>query len=164
MGLVTPELGTFIWMFLAFAIVLVILRLFAWKPILEALKEREDSIDQALKAAENAKLEMAELQADNQRILKEARFEREQMLKEAKEISDKIINESKQKATIEGDKMLEAARLNIQSEKNAAISDIKAQLAVLSIDIAEKILRIKLDDNQQQQDYFKKIINEVKLN
>lgn len=164
MGLVTPELGTFIWMFLSFAIVLLILRIFAWKPILNALKEREESIADALNSAERAKEEMVELKADNERILQEARREREAMLKEAKEMSNKIVNEAKQKATLEADKVVETARKNIEGEKSAAINEIKNQVAILSVEIAEKILRQQFAEDQKQKDYFKKLIDEVKLN
>ncbi len=164
MGLVTPELGTFIWMFLAFAIVLFILKKFAWKPILNALAEREDSIEDALRSAERAKEEMAELQADNERILQEARKEREGMLKEAKEMGATLVSEAKRKATLEADKVIESARINIEGEKSAALSEIKAQVALLSVEIAEKILRQQFADDQQQKDYFKKLMDEVKLN
>ncbi|MPQ48554.1 F0F1 ATP synthase subunit B [Marinifilum sp. N1E240] len=164
MGLVTPELGTFIWMFLAFAIVLFVLKKFAWKPILNALKEREESIEDALRSADRAKEEMAELQADNERILQEARKEREAMLKEAKEMSNTIVRDAKQKATQEADKVIESARLNIEGEKAAALNEIKAQVANLSVEIAEKILRQQFADDQQQKDYFKKLMDEVKLN
>jgi len=164
MGLVTPELGTFIWMFLAFAIVLFILKKFAWKPILNALKEREGSIEDALRSAERAKEEMAELQAGNERILQEARQEREAMLKEAKEMGNTLVRDAKQKATQEANKVIESARLNIESEKSAALNEIKAQVATLSVEIAEKILRQQFADDQQQKDYFKKLMNEVKLN
>ncbi|WP_372754830.1 F0F1 ATP synthase subunit B [Labilibaculum sp.] len=164
MGLVTPELGTFIWMLLAFGIVLLILAKYAWKPILNALKEREQSIEDALSSAEHAKEEMATLQAGNEKILQEARKEREAMLKEAKEMGENVVREAKQKATIEADKIIESARLNIESEKSAALNEIKAQVALLSIEIAEKILRQQFTDDQQQKDYFKKLMDEVKLN
>lgn len=164
MGLVTPELGTFIWMLLAFGIVLLILAKYAWKPILNALKEREQSIEDALSAAERAKEEMVDLQADNERILQEARKEREAMLKEAKEMGSKLVSEAKQKASLEADKVVESARISIESEKSAALNEIKVQVAILSVQIAEKILRQQFADDQQQKDYFKKLMDEVKLN
>ncbi|MBN2598037.1 F0F1 ATP synthase subunit B [Labilibaculum sp.] len=164
MGLVTPELGTFIWMLLAFGIVLFILAKYAWKPILNALKEREQSIEDALSSAERAKEEMAALQVDNERILQEARREREAMLKEAKEMGGKLVSEAKQKATLEADKVIESARINIKNEKSVALNEIKAQVAILSVEIAEKILRQQFADDQQQKDYFKKLMDEVKLN
>ncbi len=164
MGLVTPELGTFIWMLLAFGIVLLILAKYAWKPILNALKEREQSIEDALSSAERAKEEMVDLQADNERILQEARKEREAMLKEAKEMGSKLVSEAKQKASLEADKVVESARISIESEKSAALNEIKVQVAILSVQIAEKILRQQFADDQQQKDYFKKLMDEVKLN
>jgi F-type H+-transporting ATPase subunit b len=164
MGLVTPELGLFFWMFLAFGIVLFILKKFAWKPILGALKEREAFIENALLSADKAKEEMAELKADNEKILKEAKMEREALLKEAKGISDNIINEAKRKAAEEADKVIESARQNIESEKAAALTEIKKQVANLSVDIAEKILGQKFAEEQQQKDYFNKLMDEVKLN
>ncbi|RUT78798.1 F0F1 ATP synthase subunit B [Ancylomarina longa] len=164
MGLVTPELGTFIWMFLAFAIVLFILKKFAWKPILDALKERETSISDALRSADRAKEEMAELKADNEKILQEARKEREAMFVEAKDMSSKIVNEAKQKAIQEADKVIETARRNIEGEKTAALSEIKTLVASLSVEIAEKVLRQQFADDQKQKDYFKKLMDEVKLN
>ncbi|BAX80122.1 F0F1 ATP synthase subunit B [Labilibaculum antarcticum] len=164
MDLVTPELGTFIWMLLSFGIVLLILAKYAWKPILNALKEREQSIKDALSSAERAKEEMSELQADNERILQEARKERAAMLKEAKEMGSKLVSEAKQKATLEADKVIESARINIEGEKSAALNEIKAQVAILSVEIAEKILRQQFADDQQQKDYFKKLMDEVKLN
>ncbi len=164
MGFITPELGTFIWMFFAFCIVLFILKKFAWKPILSALKEREESIEAALLSAERAKEEMVDLQADNERILQEARKEREAMLKEAKEMGSNLVSEAKQKAILEADKVIESARINIEGEKLAALNEIKAQVAILSVEIAEKILRQQFADDQQQKDYFKKLMDEVKLN
>ncbi|MDE5419841.1 F0F1 ATP synthase subunit B [Labilibaculum sp. DW002] len=164
MGLVTPELGTFIWMFIAFASVFFLLKKFAWPSIVDAIEERNDSIKEALLSAESAKEEMAKLQANNERILQEARKEREGMLKEAKELGATLVSEAKQKATLEADKVIESARINIESEKSAALGEIKAQVALLSVEIAEKILRQQFADDQQQKDYFKKLMDEVKLN
>ena len=164
MGLVTPELGTFVWMFIAFAIVLLILKKFAWKPILNALKEREESIAGALSAAERAKEEMAELKAGNEKILREAKKEREALLKEAKGLGEKMVEDAKQKASLEANKMIETARKNIESEKTSAVNEIKAQVANLSVEIAEKILRQQFANDQQQKDYLKKLMDEVRLN
>jgi len=164
MELVTPELGTFLWMFFSFAILMFILKTFAWKPILNALSEREDSIDNALKSAQTAKEEMLKLQANNEIIMNKARLEREQMLKETKQLSDGIIAEAKKMANKESDKLILAARINIQSEKETALKDIKNQVASISVDIAEKVLKTKFAEDQQQKDYFKNIINDIKLN
>ena len=164
MGLVTPELGTFIWMFIPFAIVFFILKKYAWPSIVDAIEERNDSIKEALLSAERAKEEMAKLQADNQKILKEARREREGMLKEAKEFGEQIVREAKSKATEEAEKVVESARQAIESDKAAALSEIKTQVATLSVEIAEKVLRRQFDEDQQQKDYFQELMKEVKLN
>jgi len=164
MGLVTPELGTFVWMFIAFATVFFLLKKFAWSSIVDAIEERNDSIKEALLSAESAKEEMAKLQADNQKILKEARRERENMLKEAKELGEQIVSEAKRKATEEAEKVVEAARQSIEIDKAAALSEIKTQVASLSVEIAEKVLRHQFEDDQQQKDYFKELMKEVSIN
>ncbi len=164
MGIMTPDLGTFLWMLIPFLIVLFLLKKFAWKPILGALKEREDSIEEALQSAEEAKKQMAALQADNERILQEARMEREAMLKEAKELGNKIVGEAKQKAIEEANKLIANAKQEIENEKNSAIGEIKAEIATLSVEIAEKVLRKEFADNSLQQEYVKGLVDEVKLN
>ncbi|MFT5748879.1 MAG: F-type H+-transporting ATPase subunit b [Ancylomarina sp.] len=164
MGLVTPELGTFIWMFISFAIVFFLLKKYAWPSIVDAIEERNDSIKEALLSAESAKEEMAKLQADNQKILKEARRERENMIKEAKELGEQIVREAKTKATEEAEKVVASARQAIESDKVAALSEIKAQVANLSVEIAEKVLRRQFADDQQQKDYFQELMKEVNIN
>ncbi|HZJ21276.1 MAG TPA: F0F1 ATP synthase subunit B, partial [Pricia sp.] len=120
MDLLKPELGLIFWTVLSFGILLFLLGKFAWKPILKSVNDRENSIRDALAEAENARKEMQNLQADNERILKEARAEREAMLKEAREIKDKMIADSKEQAKVEGDKMIKQAQSAIESEKKAA--------------------------------------------
>jgi len=164
MGLLTPDYGLLFWMVLSFSIVLFILKKFAWKPILSALKEREKSIEGALKSAEKAKAEMAKMQADNEKILAEARLERDKLIKEARQMKDKIVEDAKALAQAEGQKMIEAARLSINSEKKAAIKEIKDQVAVLSIQIAEKLIKDKLADNANQSEYIDKLLKDIKLN
>jgi F-type H+-transporting ATPase subunit b len=164
MGLVLPEYGLLFWMLLTFLIVMYILKKFAWKPILSSLKEREESIDDALKSAEKAREEMANLQATNEKILAEARHEREEMLKEARDIKQKIIDEAKDKATIEANKLIELAKVTISNEKTAAIEDMKKSIAVMSIQIAEKILKNELADPKQQKELVNKYLNDIKLN
>jgi len=164
MNLVMPEFGLFFWMMVSFGIVLFILKKFAWKPILNALREREESIDKALRSADRAKEEMTALKADNERILKEARIEREMMLREAKAMSDKIVSDAKQKSLEEADKIIETTRQNIETEKMAALGDIKKQIALLSVKIAEKVLRDKFADPAQQKAYVDKLIEEINLN
>jgi F-type H+-transporting ATPase subunit b len=164
MGLITPDFGLLFWMLLAFSIVLYILKKYAWKPILNALKEREKTIEVALKSAEKAKTEMAKLQADNENILAEARLERDKLIKEARQMKDKLIEEAKIQAQVEGQKLIEAARLSIQSEKKAAIKEIKDQVAELSVQIAEKLMKDKLGDSTNQGQYIDKLLKDIKLN
>ena len=164
MGLVTPNPGTIVWMLIIFGIVLFILRKFAWKPILNALKDREESIAQALSSAEEAKKEVAGLKADNDRIIAEARQEKNIILKEAKEIKDKIIAEAKEKAIEETSKSVLLAKQQIEAEKTAAINDLKRQVAELSVMIAEKVIRKELSNKAEQEKMVDGLIDEIKLN
>lgn len=164
MGLVTPGIGLVFWTTLSFLIVLFLLKKMAWKPILKALKEREESINEALKAADKAKFEMAELKAGNKKLLKEARTERDELLKEARETKNKIIAEAKEAAGGEANKIIRSAKETIENQKKAAISDLKDQVAQLSIDIAEKILKNELSDSKKQNDLVKDSIKDFKLN
>ena len=164
MELVTPNPGTIFWMIIVFGILLFILGKFAWKPILNALKEREESIASALNAAEEAKKEVAELKADNEKIIAEAKKERDVILKEAKEIKEKIVAEAKENAGREGEKIIEQARQQIESEKIAAIVDIKKQVADLSVMIAEKVIKKELKDKNEQEKMVDGLVEDIKLN
>lgn len=164
MDLVTPGIGMIFWSALFFLILLFVLGKFAWPAILVAVKARNESIEKALEAAEKAREEMEQLKADNDKILAEARAERDAMMKEAKEMKDKLIAEAKEKASEEAKKLVKNARESILSEKAAAINDMKAQMANLSVDIAEKILRAKLGDSKAQKELVSKLINEADLN
>jgi F-type H+-transporting ATPase subunit b len=164
MELVKPSIGLIFWMIVSFSIILFLLRKFAWTPILTMVKEREDSIDAALKSAEQAKAEMKTLKSENERILSEARNERDILLKEARDIKDKIISEAKLSAVTEGERLLKAARENIQNEKNAAVTELKNQVAVLSIEIAEKILKAELSSDEKQKTLVKTLLQDVNLN
>ncbi|NQU54368.1 MAG: F0F1 ATP synthase subunit B [Bacteroidetes bacterium] len=164
MGLVMPNPGTIFWMLIIFGIVLFVLRKFAWKPILNALSEREESISTALNSAEFARKEVEGLKADNDKIIVEARREKDIILKEAKEIKEKIIAEAKEAANLEGQKSIEQARQQIQAEKDAAISEIKKQVAELSIAIAEKVLKKQLSNSGEQEKMVDGLINDIKLN
>jgi len=164
MGLILPDTGLVIWMSITFLIVLFILKKFAWKPILKGIHDRESSIENALKAAENAKAEVANLKAENERILADARAERDNMIREARELRESMISEAKNKAKAEGDKMLASARESIQNEKMAAITDLKNQVAQLSIDIAEKIIARELSSENKQKELIGDLLKEVKLN
>lgn len=164
MELVTPAFGLVFWMSISFLTVLFLLKKFAWKPILNMIKEREESIENALSSAEKAKNEMASLKASNEKILNDARMERDNMLKEAREIKESMINDAKAKASAEADKIVTAARETINNEKMAAITELKNQVATLSIEIAEKVLRQHLSSDEKQKAYVKQLLDEVKLN
>jgi len=164
MDLVTPALGLTFWMVISFLTVFFLLAKFAWKPILKMIREREKSIEDALASAEKAKLEMAALQSDNERIIAEARGERDRLLKEAREMKDAIVGEAKTKAQAEAEKIMTAARESIHNEKMAAITDLKNQVAQLSIDIAEKILKQELSSEDKQKALINNLLQDVKLN
>jgi len=164
MQLINPGFGLVFWMTLAFLIVLFVLKKYAWKPILASLKEREDSIEDALKAADEAKKEMAALQAKNEELLKKAREERDVILADARKIKDKIISESREKAVKEASIIIDNAREQINSEKQAALVEIKNLIAIYSIEIAEKVLKQELSDKKKQQGYVEKMIKETQLN
>ena len=164
MDLVTPGIGLIFWTTLFFLILLFILGKFAWPAILTAIRARNESIKQALDSAEKAKEEMAKLQADNQKILAEAKAERDAMMKEAKQLKDKLIADAKEQASEEARKLVASARESIQAEKKAAINDLKVQVATLSLDIAEKILKKKLEDSNTQKELINTLINEADLN
>ncbi len=164
MELITPEIGLIFWSALSFLVLLFILRKFAWGPILKSVKDREDSITEALEAAEAAKTEMENLTADNERILKEARAERDAMLKEAREMKTKMIADAKDEAKTAADKMIEQAQAAIESEKKAAVEELKAQVATLSVDIAEKVVRAELADSGKQQKLVEDLLGDAALN
>jgi len=164
MGLVTPEFGTIFWLSIVFLVILFILKKFAWGPVLQMLKEREDIISNALKAAEKAKEEMLKLQSNNEKVLAEAKQERDLLLKEARDMKDKIVNEAKGIASVEAAKMIEAAKLAIEGEKNTALNQIKQQIAELSVDIAEKILTKELGNKKVYDGDIAKSLDNLKLN
>jgi len=164
MGLVMPEFGLFFWMLVSFSILLLILKRFAWGPILKALSDREKSIELALKSAENAKNEMVRLQSGNEKILKEAILEREKIVKEARDLKDSIIRNAKLEAGIEANIVMENARATIEHERIAAISDIKKLIANFSVEIAGKILEEKLNDDGRQKELVLEYIEQINLN
>jgi F-type H+-transporting ATPase subunit b len=164
MELITPEFGLIFWQLVIFLIVLFLLAKFAWKPILLSLKEREDSIDNALRMADQAKLEMQQLKAGNEKLITEARMERDKMMQEASQMANQLIEQAKNKATEEGSRMIMQAREAIQNEKNAALTEVKNTAAKLSIDIAERILRRELADAGSQQQLVDSYLKDVKLN
>jgi len=158
------EFGLFFWQILIFVGLILLLKKFAWKPILDAVNDREQGIKDALLSAENARQEMQNLQADNQRILNEARAERDAMLKEAREMKEKMIADSKNEAQAQGQKMIEQAKTAIESEKNAAMAELKLQVSTLSLSIAEKLLKEELSNKESQTKLVEKMLGDVKLN
>ncbi len=164
MDLVTPEFGLFVWQTVVFLILIYLMAKFAWKPILGSLRQREMSINDALESAENARKEMQNLQADNEKLLQEARVERDTILKEAREIKEKVIAEASTEAQEKADKIVAKAQVTIQNEKNAAVAEIKNQVATLSIQIAEKVVRGELSSKEKQERLVEQMLDDVKLN
>lgn len=162
--LVSPDPGLLIWSTVAFLLLFFLLSKYAWKPIVKALDERERSIEDALAKAEMAKEEMAKLTSENEQLLKQARIERDAILKEAKELKDQIVSDAKTSAQTEGAKMIEKARQEIDNQKIAAMAEVKSQVATLSIQIAEKVLRRQFEDQNKQDALVSDLLKEVKLN
>ncbi len=164
MELVKPAFGLVFWMLVSFSIIVFLLKKFAWPVILGSLQEREKSISDALNAAEKAKQEMANLKADNEKLLAEARNQRDLILKEARDAKESIINEARSKATEEADRLLRLSREQIQNEKMAAITELKNQVASLSIEIAEKVIRQQLSNDEKQKQLVQDMLKDVKMN
>jgi F-type H+-transporting ATPase subunit b len=162
--LIEPELGLLFWQVFIFLIVFFILAKFAWNPILASLKERENTIDEALSTAKKAKEEMQALVAGNEKLLQEARLERDKILRDAQSAASNIVNEAKDKAGAEGQRLIEGARVAITNEKQAALTEVKNLAATLSIEIAEKILKRELSDEKAQKELVNEFIKEANLN
>ena len=156
--------GLFFWQTIILVILIVLLAKFAWKPILTALAAREEGISNALLAAENAKKDMQNLKADNEKLLAEARAERDAMIKEAREIKEKMIADAKSEAQAQGEKMIESAKATIESEKNAAMAELKNQVSSLSLEIAETLLKGELSNKEAQTKLVEKMLGDAKLN
>lgn len=164
MDLITPGTGLIFWQLFGFLGLLFILIKFAWKPMLEALEERESSIENALKSAETARNEMANLKAENEKLLTEARLERDIILKKAQDTSVKMIEEAKDDAAKVGAQMIANAKAVIETEKKAALADVKSQVAALTLEVTEKLLRKNLSDDKAQKELVDGFVNELKLN
>ena len=164
MELLTPGTGLIIWQAIIFLLLFFLLAKFAWKPILGSLKIREESIQTALDAAEKAKQEMAKLQADNKKMMDEARQERDEMLKEARDVANSIKEEAKEDASKQAEKLISDARTAINTEKAAAMAEVKGQLAGLVLTVTEKVLRETLKDDAAQKDLIEKYVKDVNLN
>jgi F-type H+-transporting ATPase subunit b len=163
MQLLTPALGLIIWTLLAFLVVFLILRKYAWPAILGGLRKREQTIADSLAQAEKIRTEMAQMKNENEAILAKAREERAQLLKEARETKDKIINEAKEQAKVEANKIVIDAQQAINTQKMAALTDVKNQVGKMVIEVTEKVLRKELSDKQAQEAHIKDLINEVNL-
>ena len=163
-ALLSPNPGLILWMIIVFSILVFLLSKFAWKPIVEGLKEREGEIEGALRMAEETRAEMAKLKSDNDKLLAEARLERDQIIKEAKDASNRIIAESKDNAQTQSAKILDDARAIIAHEKDVMVAQVKKDVANLSIEIAEKVLRRELSDKTAQQTYIDSLVSDARLN
>ena len=164
MELVQPAIGLVFWMLVSFGIILFVLKKFAWKPILNILKTREESIQNALNDAESARKEMANFRNESERIINEARIERDNLIKDARDAKEAIISDAKVKAKEEAEKIMHIARENINNEKLAAITELKNQVAALSISVAEKILKEELSSNEKRNAFIHNMLKEVKMN
>ncbi|MBX2951884.1 MAG: F0F1 ATP synthase subunit B [Leadbetterella sp.] len=163
-SLLSPSPGLVIWQLIVFGILVFILRKFAWKPIIDGLKEREGEIEGALRMAEETRAEMAKLKSDNDRLIAEARKERDEIIKEAKEASNRMIAEAKEGAQTQSTKILEDARATISHERDVMLAQVKKDVAGLSLEIAEKVLRKELSDKAAQQSYVDTLVADAKLN
>ncbi|MGJ7031252.1 F0F1 ATP synthase subunit B [Niabella hirudinis] len=164
MGLLTPDLGYFFWIFVAFVVVFLVLKKFAWKPIIKSLNEREQNIAGAIASAEKVKAEMAQLQSENESLLAKAREERAQLLKEARETKDKIVNEAKEQAKAEASKIIADAQQAINAQKMAALTDVKNEVGKMVIEVSEKVLKQQLAGQDKQEAYINSLVNSIKLN
>jgi F-type H+-transporting ATPase subunit b len=163
MELITPGLGLIFWMTLAFLLLVYILGKFAWKPILQMLKDRETSIHEALNAANQAREEMKQLQFSNERLLQEAKNERDALLNEARKVREKMMEDTRIKAGEEAARIVDAARISIQNEKMAAMTELKNQMAESSLNLAKFILKRELADPKKQEEYVQQLLKEIKF-
>lgn len=162
--LVLPKIGLVVWSTVAFLVLLIVLRAFAWKPILKAIEEREQGIEDALAKADRMKAEMASMQSENEAMLQKARDERNAIVKEAKEQAEKMVADAKDTAKREYDRIVADAQVAITQQKNAALTDVKNQVGSLVIEVSEKILRRELSNKAEQEKYIKELAEGVKLN
>lgn len=164
MQLLTPDPGLILWQLIVFVLLFLLLAKLAWKPILNSLKEREDSIQNALDTAEKARAEMAQLKSENEALLKEAREERDKILREAREISNRMKEEAQADAKKSADKIIDDARAAINIEKQAALKEVKIQVAMFSLQVAEKLMKKNLANDKEQKELVEGYIKDLKLN
>ncbi|MEY3246751.1 MAG: hypothetical protein RL025_1402 [Bacteroidota bacterium] len=163
MDLVTPQLGLLVWPALSFLLLLLVLRKFAWKPILDSVNERDAQIRQALDAAKEARNAMVRLQADNEQLMVQARADRDQLLTEAKKTRDHLLSEARTKAEEEGKRLLDLARQDIENERKATLTEVRNLVAALSVDVAEKLLRKELQKDEAQEAYLQQQLRELHI-
>jgi len=161
MGLITPDYGLVVWMLISFGLVLFVLKKFAWKPIMEGLKSREETISKSLRQAEEARNEIQKLQAYNEELADKARAERELALKEAKSLRDKIVEEARIQAQAEAQKIIDKSKLLIIQEKENAQKELAQMVSKLALEISEKVLRKEFSDREKQMGYFKDLLKEI---
>jgi F-type H+-transporting ATPase subunit b len=164
MQLLTPGVGLIIWQFIVFVLLFLLLSKLAWKPIMNSLKDRERSIQDALDTAEKARHEMSQLKSDNEKLLKEAREERDRILREAREVSVRMREEAQHEAKKASDKIVEDARAAINIEKQAALKEVKVQVAMFSLEIAEKLMKRNLSTDKAQKDLVETYVKDLKVN
>jgi F-type H+-transporting ATPase subunit b len=164
MELLTPGTGLILWQLIIFVLLFVLLSKLAWKPIISSLKEREVSIQSALDTAEKARAEMSQLKADNEKLLKEAREERDRILREAREAGNRMKDDAQAEAKRQADKIVEDARAAINIEKQAAMKDVRTQVAMFSLEVAEKLMKQKLSDDKSQKQLVETYIKDLKIN
>ncbi|MFO8235072.1 MAG: F0F1 ATP synthase subunit B [Bacteroidales bacterium] len=164
MELIQPDFGLLFWMLVSFGILLIVLKKYAWKPILSAIRERERTIQGRLDIARKAKKELAEIEFGNERIMALAKTERANIIKEAQQKKNEIIKEAKEEAKQQADKIMEDTRKKIEHQKEEAMEDIKNQISVISVDIAEKIIKQQLSGDKEQRDYIKELVDQVEIN
>jgi len=164
MKLLTPDFGLVIWMSITFLTVLFLLSKFAWKPIMKMISEREKSIEEALLSAERAKADMLKLQAGNEQLLRDAQAERDLILKAARDAKDEIVAEARNKASQEAERLIGLAREAINNERMAAVTELKNQVAQLSLQVAEKLIKQQLSSDEKQKELAEKLLSELKLN
>ena len=164
MDLIIPSGGLIFWQLLGFLALLFILIKFAWKPMLATLAERESSIEEALQSAEKARNEMSNLKSENEKLLQEARKERDVILKKAHEASAKMIEDAKTEASKQGAQLIANAKAVIETEKKAALSEVKNQVALLTLEVTEKLLRKQLADDKAQAALVDQFIKDLKIN
>jgi len=162
--MLTPAFGLLVWTLIAFLVVFFILKKYAWPSIIEGLKKREQTIADSLATAEKVRAEMAQLKNENEELLAKAREERGQLLKEARETKDRIISEAKEQAKVEANKIITEAQAAINTQKMAAVTDVKNQIGKLVIEVSEKILQRELQNKEAQEAHIKGLVNDVKLN